>query len=162
MSDSFYEELEGLIGKHRQAEAEQKREEENEARFKRLEDSVGGIGKLIDERLPAKDSSATDNSESGAGKKGEEKAIASADPPPAIEEEPELEVERITRFTVPKIYTGDDEPEIVNYIDADTGETKTRKGRRKNRPTGYDVETVPEATTVEPEQIPTEPDEANG
>ena len=161
MSDQFYDELEGLIGKHRQAEKEAASEEANEARFKRLEDAVGGIGSLIDERLPAKDSPQQSNSEDSAENKGEDDPNASGNTPPPATPEPDLEVERISRFSVPKIYTGDDEPEIVKYIDADTGEEKTRKGRRKNRPVGYDVEVVLEDVTAEPEQIPTEPDEAS-
>lgn len=160
MSESFYEELEGLIGKHRQAEKEAAQEQANEERFKRLEDAVGGIGNLIDERLPKDSPQQTKTSEVGAGNEGEDDPNASGNTPPPPAEESELEVERITKFSVPRIYTGDDEPEIVKYIDADTGEEKTRRGRRKNRPVGYDVEIVPEVTTVETEQIPTEPDEA--
>lgn len=160
MSESFYEELEGLIGKHRQAEADQKKQDENNERFERLEKAVGGIGALIDERLP-KDSPQQSNSEDSRGDEGEDEPIASGNTPPP-EPEPDLEVERIKKFTVPRIYTGDDEPSIIRYIDADTGEEKTRKGRRKNRATDYDVETVLAETTVEPENIPTEPDEANG
>lgn len=162
MSEQFYDELEGLIGKHRQAEKEAATEEANEARFKRLEDAVGGIGSLIDERLPAKNSPPQSNSEDSAGNKGEDDSNASGNTPPPPEPEPELEVERVTKFSVPKIYTGDDEPEIVKYIDADTGEEKTRKGRRKNRPTSYDVEIVMEDTTEEAPGIPQEPSEANG
>lgn len=158
MSESFYDELEGLIGKHRQAEKEAATEEANEARFKRIEEAVGGIGSLIEERIPPKDSPQPKDSDSGAGNEGEKEPIASGETPPP-NPTPELEVERITKFTVPRIYQGDDEPEIVAYIDAETGEEKTRKGRRKNRPTSYDVETVLEDLAPEPAGIPTEPDE---
>lgn len=160
MSEPFYDELEQLIGKHRQAEKEAATEEANEARFKRLEDAVGGIGSLIDERLPAKNSPAADTSESSAENRGEEKSIASDNPPPESQDE-NLEVERVSNFNVPKVYVGDDEPEIVKYIDADTGEEKTRKGRRKNRPTIMNVQRVEAVETEEPEGIPTEPDEAS-
>jgi hypothetical protein len=160
MSNSFYDELEGLIGKHRQAEAEAEKSKQDEERFSRIEKGFDSLGKLIEERLPA-NSPQTENSDSGAENEGGNKPNASGDDSPSPTPEPELEVERISRFTVPKIYTGDDEPEIVKYIDAETGEEKTRRGRRKNRPTGYDVETVMEEVTEEAEQIPTEPNEAS-
>jgi len=159
MSESFYDELEGLIGKHRQAEKEAATEEANEARFKRLEDAVGGIGSLIDERLPKKDSSQQSNSEDSREEKGEDESTASDEPSPQIPEE--LAVERVGKFTVPKIYTGDDEPDIVEYIDADSGDKMTRKGRKRNRPTTVDVRPVePEPNEIT--DIPQEPDEANG
>lgn len=153
MSESFYDELEGLIGKHREKEAAEKQQEENEARFKRLEDGIGGIGALIEERIPSP--SAAGNSEPSAEEKGEEKPSGrQADPPPP-EPEPELNVERVSSFTIPKIYQGDDEPEIVQYIDSETGETMTRKGRKKNYPTKMNVEIV----MPEPENRPQEPSE---
>lgn len=160
MSNSFYDELEGLIGKHRQAEAEQQRDEATEERFSRIEKGFDSLGKLIEERLPA-NSPPHDPASDSAGNTGEDDPNASGNTPPPATPEPDLEVERITKFSVPRIYTGDDEPEIVKYIDAETGEEKTRKGRRRNRPTGYDVETVLEDVTPEPEGIPTEPDEAS-
>jgi hypothetical protein len=160
MSESFYDEMEALIGKHRQQDADKARDEATEERFERIESGFNRMTKLIEERLP-KDSPQQSNSEDSRGDKGEDESTASDKTPPPEPPE-ELEVERITKFNVPKIYTGDDEPEIVNYIDADTGEPKTRKGRRKNRPTGYSVERIEAETTIEPEGIPTEPDEANG
>ena len=157
MSESFYDELEGLIGKHREKEASDKQSEENEARFKRLEDRFDAIGNLIDERLPAKTPAAA-NSEASAGG-GENKPVGEEanSPPTKPKEEPaeELNVERIKKFTVPRIYTGDDEPSIVRYIDADTGEELTRKGRQKNKPTNYDVDIV----MPEPVERPQEPSE---
>lgn len=158
MSESFYDELEGLIGKHRQAEADKQRDEATEERFERIEKGFENLGKLIEERLPA-NSPQQSNSEDSAGDKGEDEPIASGKTPPPPDPEPEVEVERVTHFSVPRIYTGDDEPSIVKYIDADTGEEKTRKGRRKNRPTGYDVEIVAEQTTEEAPGVPTEPSE---
>src|SRR4051812_46844115 len=118
MSEPFYDELEGLIGKHRQAEVEKQRDEATEERFGRIEKGFESLGKLIDERLPA-NSPAASTSEDSAGDKGGDAPNASGDNPPPVTPEPELEVERVTRFSVPKIYTGDDEPEIVKYIDAE-------------------------------------------
>lgn len=158
MSESFYDELEGLIGKHREKEAIEKREQENEARFQRLEAGIGKIGETIEARLP-ENSPAADTSESSAGNKGEDESNASdkTPPPEPVEDEPEME--RITNFTVPRIYKGDDEPDMVKYIDADTGEEKTRKGRKRNRPVSYDVEKVADSDTEEAPGIPTEPSE---
>lgn len=153
MSDEFLDEMEALIGKHREKQAADKQNQENEARFKRLEEGIGGIGALIEERIPS--TSAAGNSEPSAEEKGEEKPSGRQVDPPPPEPEPELNVERVGRFTIPKIYQGDDEPEIVQYIDADTGETMTRKGRRKNYPTQMDVEIV----MPEPENRPQEPSE---
>lgn len=158
MSNEFYDELEGLIGKHRQADEQKAKDEANEERFSRIEKGLEGIGKLIDERLP-KGSPQQSNSEDSRGDRGEESSPASEEPPPENSEE-ELPVERVGKFNVPKIYTGEDEPDIVEYIDADTGDKMTRKGRKKNRPTTVDVRPV-EAEANEPENVPQEPDEAN-
>jgi hypothetical protein len=153
MSESFYDELDALTARHRQAAKDEEREQETEARFKRLEDRFEQLGGLIEERIPSP--SAAANSEASAEDKGEEKPSGrQADPPPP-DPEPELNVERVGQFTVPRIYQGDDEPEIVQYIDSETGETMTRKGRRKNYPTKMDVEIV----MPEPENRPQEPDE---
>lgn len=152
MSDEFLDEMEALIGKHREKQATEKQQKENEERFQRLEEGIGGIGALIEERIPSP--SAAGNSEPSAEEKGEEKPSGrQADPPPPEPEE--LNVERVGTFTVPRIYQGDDEPEIVQYVDADTGETMTRKGRKKNYPTKMDVQIVME----EPENRPQEPSE---
>lgn len=51
-----------------------------------------------------------------------------------------LPLEVVRRFDVPRIYTGDDEPAEVQYVDPDSGETRTRKGRRKGRVATYSVE----------------------
>jgi hypothetical protein len=153
MSESFYDELEGLIGKHREKDTSERKEQENEARFKRLEDRFDQIGGLIEERLPK--SPAAANSEASAGEEGEDKGANASPPnPPPNDPEPELNVERIQKFTVPRIYQGDDEPEIVQYVDADTGETMTRKGRRKNHPVSYNAEIV----MAEPLDRPQEPE----
>ena len=152
MSESFYDEMEQLIGKHRQQDAATKKAEEDEARFKRLEEGIGGLGALIEERIPAKTPAASTSEDSAGGKEGEKPSGRQADPPPT-EVEPEMNVERVSKFTVPKIYQGDDEPEIVKYVDSETGETMTRKGRRKNYPTTTNVEIVME----EPENRPQEP-----
>jgi hypothetical protein len=141
MSESFYDELDALTARHRDRETAEKREQETEERFKRLESRFDDLGNLINERIPEK-SPAAGNSEPSAGEKGEEKPDGrEADPPPPTPE-PEMNVERIKHYTVPRIYAGDDEPEIVQYVDAEDGETKTRKGRRKNHPTSYDVQIV--------------------
>jgi hypothetical protein len=60
-----------------------------------------------------------------------------------------LPVEVVRKLAVPRIYTGDDEPSEVPYIDPDSGEKKTRPGRRKNHPAGYEVE--PYEAPAEPE-----------
>jgi hypothetical protein len=52
----------------------------------------------------------------------------------------ELPLETVRKLDVPRIYTGDDEPTDVQYIDPDSGETKTRRGRRKGRVATYSVE----------------------
>ena len=159
MSESFYDELEGLIGKHRQAEADKARDEATEERFSKIEKGLEGIGKLIDERLP-KNSPQQSTSEDSRGDRGEESSTASEEDPPP-ENDDELPVERVGKFSVPKIYTGEDEPDIVEYIDGDTGDKMTRKGRKKNRPTTVDVRPV-EAEETTTTDIPQEPDEANG
>lgn len=152
MSESFYDEMEQLIGKHRQADEQKKKEEENDARFKRLEDGIGGLGALIDERIPAKPPAAA-NSEASAGEGEGESPSGRQDNSPPSDPEPEVNVERISHSTVPKIYAGDTEPDIVTYVDAETGETMTRKGRKKNYPT----QTMVEVVMQEPELRPQEP-----
>lgn len=155
MSEKFYEDLESLIGKHRAEEADQKRDEETEARFQRIEEGITSIGNLIQERIPDKPPAAA-NSEASAGDREEGNPSGNtADPPPP---DPELNIETVSRFSVPRIYQGDDEPEIVQYIDASDGETKTRKGRRKNYPTQINVESA----MAEPEGRPQEPEVAEG
>jgi hypothetical protein len=52
----------------------------------------------------------------------------------------ELPMEVVRRLDVPRIYTGDDEPHEVQYIDPETGETRARRGRRKGRVATYTVE----------------------
>ena len=153
MSDDFLDEMEALIGKHREKQAAEKQNAENEARFKRLEEGIGGIGALIDERIPSP--SAAGNSEPSAEEKGEGKPSGRQAEPPPPDPEPEMNVERISKYTIPHVYQGDDEPEIVKYVDADTGETMTRKGRRRNYPTSMNVEMV----MPEPENRPQEPSE---
>lgn len=158
MSESFYDELEGLIGKHREKEAAEKQKQENDERFERLEQGIGAIGEKIEEAFSKPP--AAGNSEPSAGEGGEGKPSGrQVETPPENEPENEnLDVERIKRLGVPHIYQGDDEPEIVQYVDADDGETKTRKGRRKNHPTMYDVEIV----MPEPIDRPQEPAEETG
>lgn len=150
MSDDFYSEIEEVIGKHRAKDAAEQKDKETEERFKRLEARFDELGNLISERIPEK-SPAAGNSEPSAGEPGEEKPSGNeADPPPP---DPEVNVERVTHFSVPRIYNGDDEPDIVTYIDADDGETKTRKGRRKNYPTQTNVEFVmPEPAEGRPQE----------
>jgi TolA-binding protein len=153
--NDFMDELEGLIGKHRQQEAAAKQNEENEARFKRLEDGISGIGEKIDTALSS--TAAAANSDASAAEKGEENPSGRQgdSPPPNPPEDENLNVERVTRSSIPKIYSGDDEPEIVQYIDAESGETMTRKGRKKNYPT----QTMVEIVMPEPVNRPQEPSE---
>lgn len=54
--------------------------------------------------------------------------------------EDELPLEHVRKLDVPRIYTGDDEPSEVSYIDPDSGETRKRKGRRKGRVAVYAVD----------------------
>lgn len=157
MPDEFVDKLEALIGEHRQAEQQQQRDEATEARFKNIEDKFDALGNLIDERLP-KNSPQQPTSEVSAGNEGEEEPAraAAADPSPPPPDDDDLPLERIHKLQVPRFYNGDDEPENVRYIDADDGETKTRKGRRKGKITTIDVE------NVEPEMPqPQEPEVVN-
>lgn len=160
MSESFYDELDDLIGRHRQAEAEKARDEATEERFQRIESGFDRLGKLIEERLP-KNSPQQSTSEDSRGGRGEETSSTASDDNPPPNEVEELPVERVGKFSIPKIYTGEDEPDIVEYIDGDTGDKMTRKGRKKNRPTTVDVRPV-EAEPNDADNIPQEPDEANG
>lgn len=153
MSESFYDELDALTQRHREREAAEKDKQETDERFERIESAIGQIGAKIDDAF--KKPPAAANSEASAGEGEEEKPSGrQADPPPDNEEE-NLDIEKVTKLGVPKIYTGDDEPEIVKYIDADDGEVKTRKGRRKNHPTTVGVDIV----MPEPEERPQEPGE---
>lgn len=153
MSDpEFFDELEGLIGKHREKAAAAEQDKATEERFKRIEDGLEGIGKKLDEHFSSP--AAADPSESSAADKGGDKDRPADRPESPPEPEPELNVERVSKMTVPRIYAGDDEPEIVQYIDAEDGEIKTRKGRRKNYPTQTNVEIV----MPEPENRPQEPE----
>lgn len=155
MSEQFYDDLEDLIGRHRAQDADLKRDEQTEARFRKLEEGITSIGNLIEERIPEK-TPAAGNSEPSAGEREEEKPSGNRDTPPPPD--PELNIERVSHFSVPRIYQGDDEPEIVQYIDAQDGETKTRKGRRKNYPTQINVESA----MAEPTGRPQEPEVAEG
>lgn len=155
MSDNeFFDELEGLIGKHREKVAAVEQDKATEERFKRIEDSIAGIGSKIDEHFSS--TAAADTSESSAAEKGEGNPSGRTDDSPPANDPPDdnLDIERVTRSTVPRIYAGDDEPEIVKYIDADDGEIKTRKGRRKNYPT----QTMVDVVMPEPENRPQEPE----
>lgn len=145
----MYDEFEEVIRRHREADAAAKKAEEENERFTTLESKldtlVDTVTKLASSAAPRSPEEPGGDAGGAPASSGGETVVA----PPAESHEEELPVERVTRLGVPKIYTGDDEPEIVRYIEPETGETKTRKGRRKGHPAPYEVESVEMTSTNE-------------
>lgn len=137
---SIYDDFEEVIRRHRERDDAAQREAQTAERFDRIESSIGTLAESV-EKLVKGSSPQQPPSEPTPGD-----PPANSDPPedPAPEPTPpvELPVERVSRETVARIYTGDDEPEEVEYVDAEDGETKKRPGRRKGHPTTWKVETV--------------------
>jgi hypothetical protein len=75
-----------------------------------------------------------DEDENGATTKGKGKAKGKGPE--------ELPVERVTKINHAKVYQGETEPDIVTYIDGETGEDGTRKGRKKGAAYGFIVERI--------------------
>lgn len=141
---SFYDELEQLIQRKRAEEEASNRQTELETRFdgfnQRLDSLTETLGRFVDSVQP-RTPGADGEGEAATGRVSRPRPVA---PPAPAEEETaeELAMERVTRLDVPRIYNGDDEPRVVKFLDADTGEERERPGRRKGHPVGFDVEPV--------------------
>lgn len=145
MSDPWDEVEQWARSKKAEAAAAQQ-VEKTDSRFDELNTKVDTLAEAVTKFVES--SSVTDPPSpeeegpqlpTGEGKRGP----TSSEKPPA-NPEPELPVETVTMMDVPRIYTGDDEPAEVSYVDGPSGETKTRPGRRKNHPTRYHVEAYEE------------------
>lgn len=138
---SIYDDLDAWIRERRALEAQQDRVKQDDERFAALDGKIDALTAKIDAALAPP--SAPSNGGSGDPPAPETESVPSGgavedppnDPPP-----PELPVERISRDSVPRVYTGDDEPAEVEYIDVTDGETKKRPGRKKGHPTTMRVE----------------------
>lgn len=142
MSDIF-DELEGVIQKHKGAAQSKAEREDLIARLDGIDKRFDTFMESVTESLKGSSGVAPPDPDGAngrpAGGDGDPPAPPVPDPPPPP---PELPVERVTKLQVPRIYTGDDEPATVTYTDPDTGEERQRAGRRKGHPAGYDVEAV--------------------
>lgn len=143
---SIYDDMENLLRQHREREAQQQSDAATNERFDRIESAVTRMAESVEKLAKG---TATDAPPVGSGE-GDGRGAGNGDgdsskpaPPPPEPPAPELPVERVTLSDVPRIYTGDDEPESVQYLDADDGTEKTRPGRRKGQPTRTQVELVP-------------------
>lgn len=150
MADEFLDELEQLVARRREREREAETQQHVEERFDRLE---AGLSSLADSmsRLVAGRSDADGESE---GESEDDTSSTESSSDPADEEtvdDEELPLERVVREPIPLIYDGEDEPETVRYIDVDTGEERTRKGRKKGGVAAYRVEVEEEEHATETE-----------
>ena len=152
MADDL-DDLETWLKERREARSAQQSQAHTDERFDRLENVVGTLAESVKSLV---DKSATpappgDGGEGDGASERERTRHPSTKTESENEPPPEYAVERVSRMDVPRIYTGDDEPETVTYIDAETGEEKTRPGRQKGRPTPWHVEIVPDAESGEGE-----------
>lgn len=148
MSDPWTE-IEEYARSKKQAQEQEQRAKETDERFTNLEAKLDtladGVTKLVEsssERRPPAEEEGGGAAATGDGERTPKK------PEPVPDPEPILPVETVTRGTVPRIYTGDDEPAEVEYIDGPSGETRKRPGRKKGHPT---------LIVVEPYQEPVAP-----
>jgi hypothetical protein len=148
------DDLEAWLKERRQQAAVEQQSQATGERFDRLESLVEGIGKTLEGLQHPAPQPADSPSPPGAPSRPGE---GEGEPPPGEEPEPELPVEKVTRKKVPQMWSGDDEPDIVHYLDAETGEEKTRKGRKRNKVAVYDVEQVEPEPEPAPEPAPEEP-----
>lgn len=70
-----------------------------------------------------------------------------AEEPPKEEPKEEKPARRREKLTeaMPRIWSGESEPDIVEYED-ESGAVKVRKGRKKDQPYGFEIEELTEAT----------------
>lgn len=135
----MYDEMRELIDRREAAEREAQRAATSDERFDRIEQSISGLTDAVTQFVQGSAPEVRPPGDGGGREGGAEppppNPVPVPDPPP-----PELPVEVVTRLPVPRIYTGDDEPSEVRYTDPETGEEKTRAGRRKGHPAAYSVE----------------------
>jgi hypothetical protein len=132
----------GLLDDLRDAIAREESRVESERQQSQLGERLDRLEQSLGDRIGEAVASALKPQAGGGGSSpaAEPPAEGNQDEPePEPEPEPELPVERVTRASVPHIWQGDDEPTSVRYLDADTGEEKTRKGRQKGKPAIYEV-----------------------
>jgi hypothetical protein len=129
------DDLQQLIDREKTREQQAEQQTALDARLDRLEQSLGDrVAEALSSVLKPKGGDSVPESPRESPPAGDE-----PEPEPQADPEPELPLERVSRAQVPRIWQGDDEPSTVRYIDADSGEEKTRKGRRKGRPATIDV-----------------------
>lgn len=148
--NSPWDEVEQFARERREREATEQQRGESRELFERLDSKVDKLADTLQkffERstsgVPPADAGTTATPPDGSAGAG-----ANPPPPPATSQDgggggatvEELPIENVRRLDVPRIYTGDDEPAEVSYVDPDSGETKTRRGRRKGRVATYSVE----------------------
>jgi hypothetical protein len=145
-----WDEVESFIRERREKETAERTANESRELFDGLSAKVDSIAESLKtfldrstSEVPPADGGAdappADGSAAGGG--------ADSPPPPEPhgaggggDATDELPVEHVRKIDIPRIYTGDDEPAEVQYVDPDSGETRTRKGRRKGRVATYTVE----------------------
>ena len=126
-------------------EASQAAERARDERIERIEQAIANQARSTERRQALDDLSDEErelilrhrSGSSPAGARtpedGDEPAADNDD-----EEEERLPRQRLDRLDVPRIHGGDDEPDIVRYRD-EAGKLRTRKGRRRNEPYGFEV-----------------------
>lgn len=142
----FLDDLDDLLKRERERQSSDERQKATDERFDRLEAGLGtlaeAIGKL-GQNPPERSSSGGDGEDSDDSDGGRTAGGSSgSDADDDDDGGPELPLERVSKMDVPRIWQGDDEPSTVKYLDADDGSEKTRKGRKKGQPYGWNVEAV--------------------
>lgn len=146
---SLYDDMRRLIDEREAAEQAAQRDATNDERFDRIESAIGGLAESVNKLVNSSPPPPPGDGD-GDGDPPPGDPPSPPDPEPPQPPDPELPLQRVTRGGVPRVYNGDDEPETVEYIDPDDGETKTRPGRRKGHPTTMQVENVEPEPPQEP------------
>jgi hypothetical protein len=142
-----WDEVEEFVRGQKERAAASKRDDDARDALAQLNNKVDSLAESLSTFINRPPSEAPP-ADGGTGAPADGSSAGSAVPPsPGAESgdggntnEDELPLEIVRPLDVPRIYTGDDEPTDVQYIDPDSGETKTRKGRRKGHVATYNVE----------------------
>lgn len=145
-----WDEVESFVRERREREAVEQQRNQSSEQFDALNSKVDKLAESLSEFLKRSTSGVppADDGTNAPPADGSTPASGAVSPPPPADSggggggdtPPELPIEHVRRLDIPRIYTGDDEPSEVQYIDPDSGETKTRRGRRKGRVATYSVE----------------------
>lgn len=112
----------------------------DKARLDKLEEQVAAAskGSSAEERIDAVTDLTDEEWELLQAHRAGNKLPSPPPPDPEDKQEVKLRRERLTR-SIPRIHNGDDEPDTVEYEDAETGETRKRPGRKRNLPYEYEI-----------------------